>query len=482
MSDRDSVLTDLQLERVSRELNDLPDAPVGSCLQGDELIDCAAGASSSEWPRDLDAHLASCPSCAERLARLFDAAEPWLGPRGDTRLQELKNRLLKTWIDVTSAAIAKDGHATVAARPWRLLAEWRWAIVAVTEAAVIVVLAVGLSYQYGRSAERNERAQFENEINAGFQDLGRLMTAVVNHRDDEVLREASRLRVVSLPGAGSEIYPYPTLTQSASAAAGVAAGLVRYPDLRTEYDRYAQQWSEALLSLSDLLVQTGKVDEASSLFEYMHRRDPGDLSLVYALTELLKLGGNHQRAINLYEEAIPQSIREQDPRPYHFAGYSYFELGEFSRALECYEKALAIYPDYAKVFYNEGLVYLRMPDLEPAERQGRFQERVRRALDLTLKAYGVEGDQNPRITFTLAILYSARKDWDKALDFLESSFKREKTYPIRARTEGAFEFFRDPANGRFHKRFNELIESYQPVSTGQFGVRLGRFSPAVFSE
>lgn len=474
-------------------------------LTDEEFVDYVLGDLVSKADSEINEHLERCPDCTAALDEYFDAEASF--PKKEFEQQReafvtlLRARLglsrspepTPDSVDHAPNISVRAGESDPPSSSWRrlharLFGFWqqlseRWLVVtALGEATVIFVLAVTLSYQYGRTSERSERAEFEDAINAGFRDLGRLMIAVVNQRDDEVRVAANRLRVLSLPGSGQEVRPFPTLTGSLNGPTAVSVGLTRYRDLQPAYDGYVQQWSDALLGLSDLLVQTGKVTEATVLFEYLHRKDPANVSLVFALAELYKSAGNQRGAIALYEQVLPEAIRTGDPRPYHFAGYSYFELGEFAKALEYYEKALEISPGYAKVKYNEGLVYLRMPGLEPSERQRRFQQKVEEALALTLKAFEREKDQNPRITFTLAILYSAKQEWNKALEYLELSFKREKTYPFRAKGDPAFEFFRDPAHEPFHARFDQLIASYQPLPSGQFGVRLGRFSRDVFSE
>src|SRR5205814_1680653 len=91
-------------------------------------------------------------------------------------------------------------------------------------------------------------------------------------------------------------------------------------------------------------------------------------------------------------------------------------LLNYNEALKAYQEAVRLQPtkegrprsepysDYAKVYYNRGLLFLQIPRLPESERRRRFEDDFRKAFEITEAARHREGDSNPRVTFTLALL------------------------------------------------------------------------------
>ena len=125
-----------------------------------------------------------------------------------------------------------------------------------------------------------------------------------------------------------------------------------------------------------------------------------------------------------------------------------------------------------------------MPGLAPAERARLYEENWRRAFALTQDAYARGAESNPRVVFTLAILYAVRpggSNLDRALLFLERAIRDERTYLTRALGEPAFSSLRDVRNEPFASRFRDLLAKYRSRS-GPLDARRGPYDPNVFIE
>jgi len=80
----------------------------------------------------------------------------------------------------------------------------------------------------------------------------------------------------------------------------------------------------------------------------------------YAYDEL----GEYQRALQDYDRAI-----ELDPnyaKAYHNRGIAYDELGEYQRALQDYGCAIELDPNYAKAYHNRGDAYSELGEYQRA--------------------------------------------------------------------------------------------------------------------
>jgi tetratricopeptide (TPR) repeat protein len=441
--------------------------------------------------RSIAAHLEGCEDCGREIEAWGAAASPWLGEAGARRFDAFQRRV--------SGALERAVRSESGA-PWRgvvrQLFEWFMRVGLIPAMGAALVALTGLTlYQGGRLVERDSAAQArlaEEQATALLREamLENLQLqqgwAVASGRAPNGQAIAASLRnfdLVQLPRASGGAYVLPTVLRVSGEASALGASLDRDPGLRAEVDDYTQHFSDALLPLSDELVEAGRVEQARRLFGYL-RRQYDDPSYWLAEAEMCKQVQDHIGAIAIYEEMIRRGMAKSDPRPYHYAGYSYATIGDSQKALEYYDRALAIAPNYAKVFYNKAILYRSLPGLAPAERERLYKENMGRAQAATEQAYDTEGDSNPRITFQMAILAAAQGDTrgrERALDFLERAMQWERAYVVRAQAEPAFEYFRDPGHEPDHTRFQQLIERYR-LRPSRFGARQEPYDPKVFVE
>lgn len=344
-------------------------------------------------------------------------------------------------------------------------------VLLVREAVIaILMIALGVQYYIGvkRQAQDMLRMEGKTAIDGGFAETMQLQALLDNTSRREITEAVRRINVVTLPAVPyGATYPYPTFGKQLGNPITIGDALHQFPDLQASYDEYLRHWVRIFQQLGDILKDAGKLDEAIQVFEYLRKVSPQDKSLLFSLGELYKMQDNHVSAIALYEDMMAQEEIPQgpdyrpDPRPWHYAGWSYFLLGDFQKALEYYNTAISISPKYAKAFYNRALIYKEL-GLDNPENARLYQDTLQKALDLALEAYQPEGDNNPGLTFTLAIIYTEKREAKTALYYLERTLQKDRAYIIRSEKERAFEFFRDSANEPFHSEFTSLLNLYRP--------------------
>lgn len=317
----------------------------------------------------------------------------------------------------------------------------------------------------------------------GSQEATWLLMLQARAQTSQVLAEVQRLQVIPAV-AGGQTYLFLTSRQaSPTSAVTLAEGLASTPALKTEYEAYMRQWGEVLRALGGVLFEARKIPEAIRVFEYLVNARPEPktpqekaelLGFMYALGELYKANQDHRAAVALYDQILTRELAPNDPRPAHYGGFSAYQRGDYDAALRYYDAALRIDPGYAKVWYNKALVF------QAQGRETLYQEHLAQALALTRQAYDREGDKNPRVPFTLGILYATQGELDSALRYVEQALRRDHLYVVRAEVEPAFRVFQTRAP--YDARFQALLDSYRPPQ-GKFGASSeAAYDPTIFNE
>lgn len=111
-----------------------------------------------------------------------------------------------------------------------------------------------------------------------------------------------------------------------------------------------------------VLMKANQLDEAFALFEEIQTKAPqltGPL-LNQALIHIQKQ--QYKEADVLLQKAV--AANSKNPFSYNLQGFVYRQLGQFKKAREAYEQALALSPNYAKAHFNLGvLAELYLQDL-----------------------------------------------------------------------------------------------------------------------
>ena len=92
----------------------------------------------------------------------------------------------------------------------------------------------------------------------------------------------------------------------------------------------------------------------------------GDAEMYLRLGDAAYESGEHQRAIEHYDEAI--RLNPQDAMAFNNRGMAYGRLGQSKRAIQDFNEAIRLNPQYAYFYYLRGLVYGELGKAKEAER------------------------------------------------------------------------------------------------------------------
>jgi tetratricopeptide (TPR) repeat protein len=111
----------------------------------------------------------------------------------------------------------------------------------------------------------------------------------------------------------------------------------------------------AHLSRGNIYFQMGAYPQAAEAFLRAHHLSPERLDIIHnmALTHLRT--GQHERAIQLYQNSISQdSLRAGT---YNDLGLAYKQAGLYQEAIEAYRRAMNLEDSYADPWRNLGVIY-----------------------------------------------------------------------------------------------------------------------------
>jgi tetratricopeptide (TPR) repeat protein len=178
--------------------------------------------------------------------------------------------------------------------------------------------------------------------------------------------------------------------------AGADAEFKRAMELDPEY-AIAHQWRAALLAFC------GKSDEAIAEAELALTLDPLSLSIGTALTMILYMARQYDRAI---EQAKKVLQMHPDFRPVHsMLAYSYLGKGLPAKAVEVLEKTLDLAPENPHQIGDLACIYARVGMLDKAEPLYRRLQQMR------------DGVYVP--AYVMALVCTAMGRTDEAFEYLE---------------------------------------------------------------
>jgi tetratricopeptide (TPR) repeat protein len=122
------------------------------------------------------------------------------------------------------------------------------------------------------------------------------------------------------------------------------------------------------------LKKEEKFEEALEILNSLYVNDSTSIEVKKALIDILLEYGAYlnddwvedfEKAAECFDKIV--YLDEYHYRAWYNLGISYFNLGQTDKALEAYQRALKLKPDYEYVYYNIGLLYeTQKGDLETA--------------------------------------------------------------------------------------------------------------------
>jgi tetratricopeptide (TPR) repeat protein len=106
------------------------------------------------------------------------------------------------------------------------------------------------------------------------------------------------------------------------------------------------------------LHQSGRLVEAEALYRRTLAIRPNHADALHLLGVIASQTGRHHLSVQLIERAIQED--NNNPLYYSNCGLSLAALNRFEQALENYDRALAIHPDYAEALFNRGVTLQKL--------------------------------------------------------------------------------------------------------------------------
>ncbi|MGP0089283.1 MAG: tetratricopeptide repeat protein [Xanthobacteraceae bacterium] len=110
--------------------------------------------------------------------------------------------------------------------------------------------------------------------------------------------------------------------------------------------------------------QAGRLAEAEELYRRILAAHPNHPDALHLLGLIASQVGRHELAVQLIELAIRQDGKNS--LYYSNLGLAFQELQNFAQALESYDRALALRPNYAEALFNRGLTLQKLKRLDEA--------------------------------------------------------------------------------------------------------------------
>jgi tetratricopeptide (TPR) repeat protein len=191
------------------------------------------------------------------------------------------------------------------------------------------------------------------------------------------------LRNNALPWSET-IYQAGEITKDTEWGATLRKGMAAY---------FADEWRDAL-PMFQAILNSGWVE------------DLGDLVLLWFQEGLWNHRlGDKDKAIECYQKAI--DINPNFHVAFYAMGLAFSAKGDQNKAIECYQKAIDIKPDYHVAFNNMGSAYDDLGDKD-------------KAIECYQKAIGIKPDF-PEAFYNMGNAFSAKGDKDKAIECFQKA-------------------------------------------------------------
>ena len=135
------------------------------------------------------------------------------------------------------------------------------------------------------------------------------------------------------------------------------------------------------------LHQQGHLSDASLIYEAVLKSDPFQSEAMHLLGLVAAQSGNYQLAVNWISKAL--IISPQNEKYHNNLGTSFFDWGQYIKAIESYDNAIELNTDYADAYFNKGLSLIQLKDWGPAAQS--LQQALRHQPDF-FEAYCLLGN------------------------------------------------------------------------------------------
>jgi tetratricopeptide (TPR) repeat protein len=169
-------------------------------------------------------------------------------------------------------------------------------------------------------------------------------------------------------------------------------------------------------------------------------RKPGNAEQIHRAGVSYYESGEFEKAIEAYQHAI--KLRPDLQEYYYHLGMAYSSLGRYKEAVEAYNNAIRIKPDYAAAYYNLGHAHSNLDQYDKA---------------IKVFKQAIQHDPNNVDTYlALGDAYSDSGEEEKAVATFEAAIRREPGNPYTYYKLGLFYFPHGP-HARAVDAFSQAI-------------------------
>ncbi len=141
---------------------------------------------------------------------------------------------------------------------------------------------------------------------------------------------------------------------------GAVDGFERAAEVTEKYlgqvdDKAIVNENIAAMKAIDKFIEENDTVQAIEYIEIRKNKTPENLDLIIKEANIYLGSGDLQKALESLLEA--EAIDQSNPSVYFAIGANYDQLEENDKAIEAYEKAIELKPDYSDAIYNLGAIY-----------------------------------------------------------------------------------------------------------------------------
>ena len=162
----------------------------------------------------------------------------------------------------------------------------------------------------------------------------------------------------------------------------------------------------ARVNLAQALSDHGRNEEAIKHMKILLKSEPRQFVFHNYLAQFHHRGRNPASSILHYNESL--NLNAKQPDVFYRLATIHVEQGQIYEAIDCWNRALLLRPDWPIVLNN--LAWLRAAHPNPQLRD------PSRAIQLATRACDITQYKDPSVLDTLAVAYAADGQFDKAVD------------------------------------------------------------------
>ena len=193
-------------------------------------------------------------------------------------------------------------------------------------------------------------------LSIAIEDYGKALPLAEAEGDQTLIQNIK----INLGVASEQIFNLGVQCFNLSDYMGAAESFARAAKVSKNYldnvdDKAVLNENIAAIKAIDQLIEQNDTIKAIEYIEIRKQITPNNLDLITREANIYLASGNVEKA--LQSLLIAESIDQSNPTVYFAIGTNYDQLEDYDKAIESYQKAIELKPDYSDAIYNLGAIY-----------------------------------------------------------------------------------------------------------------------------